>query len=89
MSAIVTRSVNDLAEPDRKSLENLLGCPLGAEQQVFVMAFELNTRSNENSSNAAIHRIRDRLAGIDRYQAAKGIAGDEIEAAIDGKRACL
>jgi hypothetical protein len=39
MSEMISLPVHDIPEPDRRSLENLLGHPLETDQQVFVMVF--------------------------------------------------
>ena len=83
MSAIVTHAVNELPDSERRSLENLLGCELDADQQVCVMAFAPTQVPEENVRMEAIHRIRDRLDAIDRYQAAQRVEAKEVDAAID------
>jgi hypothetical protein len=83
MSAMVTLPVNDIPEPDRRSLENLLGHPLEADQQVFVMVFSAGQLPDEATRRAATARIRQTLAEVDRYRATNGVTDQEVDAAID------
>jgi len=80
---MISLPVNDIPEPDRRSLENLLGRPLQTDQQVFVMVFSAGKAPNEAERRAATERIRHTLDTVDRHRAAHGITDDELEAAVD------
>jgi hypothetical protein len=83
MSDMVSFPVNDIPEPDRRSLENLLGRPLEADQQVFVMVCSAGEVADETTRRAAVERIRNTLTNVDRRRAANGVSDDEMDAAID------
>ena len=83
MSEMVTLPVNDMPEPERRSLENLLGHPLEADQQVFVMVFSAGQVPDEPTRRAAAARIRQTLAEVDRHRVANNISDEEVDAAID------
>jgi len=80
---MVTLPVKDIPEPDRRSLENLLGLSLAADQQVFVMVFSAGQVPDEATRHAAAARIRQTLAEVDRYRAMNGVTDQEVDAAID------
>jgi hypothetical protein len=83
MSDMISMPVNDIPEPDRRSLENLLGHPLAADQQVCVMVFSAGKVSDEATRLAAAEGIRRTLEDVDRHQVSRGITDDEIDAAIN------
>ncbi len=83
MSEMISLPVNEIAEPERRSLENLLGHPLAAGQQVFVMVFSAGKVSDKATRQAAAENIRRTLDNVDRHQATYGITDDEINAAMD------
>jgi hypothetical protein len=83
MSEMISLPVHDIPDPDRRSLENLLGHPLEANQQVFVMVCSAAQVADEATRRVAAEKIRSTLADVDRYRAVNGIADDEVDAAID------
>jgi hypothetical protein len=83
MSEMISRPVNDLSEPDRRLLENLLGHPLLADQQVFVIVYSAGELPDEAARRAAAENIRRTLDKIDRHRMASGITEEEIDAAVD------
>jgi hypothetical protein len=83
MSEMISFPVRDIPEPDRRSLENLFGHPLEADQQVFVMVCSAGQVPDEGTRRAAAERIRRTLADADRHRVANGVAEDELDAAID------
>ena len=82
MSEMITRGVNELPEPERRSLENLLGHSLQSDQQVFVMVFSTGKNPDDATRRAAAESIRRTLETVDRHQATQVIPSDEVEAAI-------
>jgi hypothetical protein len=83
MSEIISMPVNDIPEPDRRSLENLLGQPLQANQQVCVMVFSAGKIADDATRRAAVDTIRGTLDKIDRHLATCRIADKEVDAAVD------
>jgi hypothetical protein len=83
MSEMVSLPVNAIADADRRSLENLLGHALAADQQVCVMVFSAATAADAEARRKAVENIRRTMEKVDQYQAARGMGGDEVEAAID------
>lgn len=83
MSEMISLPVNDIPEPDRRSLENLLGQPLQPNQQVCVMVFSAGKTVDDTTRRAAVETIRGALDKVERHRAARGIADDEVDAAVD------
>ena len=83
MGEMVSLPVNDISEPDRRSLENLLGQPLAADQQVFVMVFAAGTTTDAETRRTAVENIRRTMEKVDQYQAARGIGDDQVEEAVN------
>jgi hypothetical protein len=83
MSDMISLPVNDIPEPDRRSLENLLGHPLSADQQVFIMVFSAGKIADHETRRVATERIRRTLEEVDRRRAAQGITEEEVDAAVD------
>jgi hypothetical protein len=83
MSDMVSMPVNDIPEPERRSLENLLGHPLTTDQQVFVMVFSTGKLADEATRREAVQRIRSTLDNIDRYRVAHEVSDNEVDAAVD------
>ncbi len=80
---MITLPVNNIPEPDRRSLENLLGHSLAADQQVCVMVFSPSKIADDATRRAAVESIRRTLDSIDQHRTAHGIADDEVDAAVD------
>lgn len=83
MSEMITRAVNDLPEPERRSLENLLGFPLDANQQVFVMVLAAGKSPDKETRRAAAESIRRTMAEVDQNRGKNGVSDEELDAAID------
>jgi hypothetical protein len=83
MSDMVSMPVNDIPEPERRSLENLLGHPLTTDQQVFVMVYSAGKLADEATQRQAIQRIRSTLDKVDRYRVAHKIPDNEVDGAVD------
>lgn len=80
---MISLPVNEIPEPDRRSLENLLGRSLAADQQVMVVVFAAGKVPNEVARRAAAESIRRTLAEADQRRAAHGITDEEADAAVD------
>jgi hypothetical protein len=83
MSEMISLPVNDIPEPDRRSLENLLGQPLQAGQQVCVMVFSAAKLADDATRRAAVGNIRRTLDCVDRHRATRVIPDEEVDAALD------
>ena len=83
MDATVTKSVQEIPDDARRTLENLLGLNLQPNQQVFVMVFTPGTVPDDAIRRQAAAAIRETWKRIDAHVAAEGISGEEIDAAID------
>jgi len=83
MSEMISVPVSDLSQPDRRSLEKLLGHPLSADQQVFVMVYSAGKVPDEKSRRAAVESIRRTLAEFDRHHLASRISQEEFEDAVN------
>ena len=80
---MVSMPVGDISEPDRRSLENLLGHPLATDQQVFVMVYSAGKTVDAATRRSAVENIRRTLERVDRHRATQLVGDDEAEAAID------
>lgn len=80
---MISLPVHAIAEPERRSLENLLGHPLKTDQQVLVLVYSAGHEVDEATRRAAAERMRSTLAVIDQYRAANSIDDSEVEAAIN------
>jgi hypothetical protein len=83
MSEMISLPVNDIPEPDRRSLENLLGQALQANQQVCVMVFSAGKVADAATRRAAVETIRGTLEKVDRHRANSGSADEETDAAVN------
>jgi hypothetical protein len=80
---MISLPVNDIPEPDRRSLENLLGHALKSDQQVFLMVFSAGQTVDAATRRAAVESIRRTLDEVDRHRAAQGSTDPEFNAAVD------
>ena len=80
---MISLPVTDIAEPDRRSLENLLGHPLAADQQVFVMVFSAGRVPDQATRRAAAESIRHTLEIVDQRRAERGVTEEEVDATVD------
>ncbi len=80
---MISLPVNDIPEPDRRSLENLLGQPLQADQQVCVMVFSGGKIVDDSTRRAAVENIRHTLDKVDRRRAITNASDEEVDAAVD------
>lgn len=80
---MISLPVHAIAEPERRSLENLLGHPLETDQQVLVLVCSAGRDVDEATRRAAAERIRSTLAAVDQHRAASSIDDSEVDAAID------
>lgn len=83
MSEVISLPVSNIPEPDRRSLENLLGHPLAGDQQVCVMVFSPSRVADEATRRAAVERIRRTLDQVDRHRVANGVSDSEVGSAVD------
>ena len=80
---MTTRNVEDIPVDEREALETLLGHPLEANQQVFLIAYTPNSKPDEAARTAARHGLLRTFDAVDRHAAEQGITPEEAEAAID------
>jgi hypothetical protein len=83
MSEMISLPVDEIPEPERRSLENLLGQPLEVDQQVCVMVFSAGKRVDDATRSAAVENIRRTLDKVDRHRAARRIADKEVDTAVE------
>jgi len=83
MSEMISLPVNDIPEPDRRSLEKLLGQPLEADQQVCVMVFSAGKVADHATRRAAVENIRRTMDKVDRHRAACRVTDEEVDSAVD------
>jgi hypothetical protein len=83
MSQVISLPVSSIPEPDRRSLDNLLGHTLAADQQVCVMVFSPSKVADDATRLAAMENIRRTLDQVDRHRVAHEISESEVGAAVD------
>lgn len=80
---MVTHSVNDIPDAARRTLEDLLGRHLEANQQVCLMVLSPTQEPDAEARSQAVERIRRTQAKIDKSMTERGITMEEFNAAVD------
>jgi hypothetical protein len=83
MSHSISLPVREISEPNRRSLESLLGQPLAPDQQVFVLVSAPSHTPDEATRRRAVDSIRQTLERIDRRRAANGDSDQVFDAAVE------
>ena len=83
MSTIVSRNVDELSEPSRHYLEELLGRELSAHQRIYIIVGLLHPKPSDAKRQKAAAGIRDLLAQAEHHGQAASIAPSESEAAVE------
>lgn len=79
----ITRNVDELAAPQRKIIEDLLGHQLASNQQVFIMAFAPGTVAGDETRSAARARLQTKLLQSQRNAESQGVTPEEADAAVE------
>jgi hypothetical protein len=79
----LVRNVNDIDSADRQAIEHLLGRPLDADQNVFIMAFTPGATPDAATREQARKRLESTLAATQRHATDKGVTADEADAAVE------
>ena len=79
----ISRSVTDLVDSDKRSLEHLLGGQLDATQQVFVVAFTPNQTPESSQRTEAATRIEHTLDQAAAHAQEEGVVDDAVDDAVD------
>ena len=80
---ITVENVRNLQASGKHLLEGLLGRPLQADQQVFIMVLSPGSEPNEEARRQARAGLEATFQKTAAYAAEHGISDDEIDAAID------
>lgn len=83
MESMTTRNVQDIPSTERAAIEALLGRRLGAEQQVFIMAYTPNLPPDKSVRRAAEENLVRIFRSVDAHGTAQGITPQEADAALD------
>ena len=83
MSTIVSRNVDDLPEPSRQSIEQLLGARLEAHQRVYIIVEAPLAGPSEARRSHAARRMQDLMARAQAHADAQGVSDQEMDAAVD------
>lgn len=83
MNPSSTHNVNDLPTSDRKSLEHLLGAPLEADQQLFILTYKPGALADVATRSAARERIEKTLKINQQVAAELQIDAKEADEAIE------
>ena len=80
---MTTRNVQDIPSTERAAIETLLGRRLGAEQQVFIMAYTPNVAPDKSVRRAAEQSLERIFQSVDAHGTTQGITPQEADAALD------
>jgi len=80
---MISRSVDDIPEASRRSLESLLGCPLQGNQRVFIMVLDPASAPSDESRQFAAQGLRAIINRAQRYADSSGILNEEADAAVE------
>jgi hypothetical protein len=83
MDTVVSRSVLDLPAQQRTTLEQLIGRPLAAEQQVLIMIVDPPAIPSEAARERAAVGIRKIIAEAQAHADAHHVTDDEADAAVE------
>jgi hypothetical protein len=83
MSTIVRRNVDDLPEPSRTNLEELLGHSLRPHQSVYIIVDALRSGPSATVKEQAAQGIRRILAEAQRHAEDQGVSAAEADAAVE------
>ncbi len=77
------RNINDIESADRQALEHLLGRPLSADQQVFIMAFTSGETPDAATREQARSRLQETLAATEQHASDAQVTAEEADAAVE------
>jgi hypothetical protein len=83
MSTIVRRNVDDLPEPSRTHLEELVGHALNPHQNVYIIVDALRSGPSAVAKEQAARGIRRILAEAQRHAEEQGISAAEADEAVE------
>lgn len=80
---MIAKTVGEISETARRSLEDLLGRRLQPDQRVLVMVFSAGETPDESVRREALIGLRQIIASAQRNADAKGVSDEEIDAAVE------
>ena len=80
---MITRTVNEIPDDARRTLEGLLGRQLEANQQLFVMVLSPSQVPNDETRQKAAQGLRELMAQAETHAAAQGVTGQDVDEAVD------
>ena len=83
MNASITRSVTDLVDCDKQSLEHLLGVPLSKDQRVYVTAFTPGGEPDPEMRVQAADAVEKMLDRTAAHAHRRGVTDAQIDQAVD------
>jgi len=83
MSTIVSRNVDDLPEPSRQGIEQLLGVRLEAHQRVYIIVAAPLAGPAESKRRPAARRMQELIVRAQAHADAHGVTDQEMDASVE------
>jgi hypothetical protein len=83
METIVAKTVGEISDSARRSLEDLLGQQLQPEQRVLAMVIAPGATPDESVRREALIGLRQIIASAQQNADANGVSDEEIDAAVE------
>ncbi|HEV2971254.1 MAG TPA: hypothetical protein VGY55_14865 [Pirellulales bacterium] len=80
---MIAKTVSEISETARRSLEGLLGRQLQPEQRVLVMLLSPSETPDDSVGREPLIGLRQVIASAQRNADAKGVSDEEIGAAVE------
>ncbi len=80
---MLSRNVTEIPEASRRSLEDLLGRQLLANQRVFIMVLDPSAVPDEAQRTSAAAGLREIIAAAQAHADQAGVSDEEIDAAVE------
>jgi hypothetical protein len=83
MDNLLSRTVTEIPEESRRSLEDLLGRQLRAGQRIFIMVLEPSVSRGDAQRAAAAAGLRDIMVEARAHADREGVTEEQIDAAVE------
>jgi len=83
MENMLSRNVTEIPEASRRSLEDLLGQQLRADQRVFIMVLDSPSVPDEEQRGSAAAGLRKIIAAAQSHADRAGVSDEELDASVD------
>jgi hypothetical protein len=83
MENILSRNVGEISEPNRRSLEDLLGRQLQQNQRIFIMVFDPSAAPTDEQRATSAAGLREIITEAEKHADEVGATDQEIDAAVE------